>query len=40
MKRTVADRDPELPQPSWEFPFKRCHHQKLVHRESAHTYVR
>lgn len=31
-------RDPELPQPSWEFPFKRWHHQKLMHGGSTHTY--
>lgn len=30
-------RDPELPQPSWEFPFKRWHHQKLMHEESTHS---
>lgn len=31
-------RDLELPQPSWEFPFKRWHHQKLMHGESTRTY--
>ena len=39
MERMVAERDPELPQSSWELPVKRCHHQKLVHRESTHMYV-
>lgn len=30
--------DSELPQPSWEFPVKRWHHQKWMHRESTRTY--